>query len=107
MIAILCKEARLLEKDKDVLKFALKGVAGKGSSELCTELGNYFYEKEEWEEAIIWYYNAAYETECQMSLKAATAEPLKQLVDCYEKMEMPEVAEEYRKQLEVVTNTNM
>ena len=107
VIAILCKEARLLEKDKDVLKFALKGVASKGSSELCTELGNYFYEKEEWEEAIIWYYNAAYETECQMSLKAATAEPLKQLVDCYEKMEMPEVAEEYRKQLEVVTNTNM
>ena len=102
VIAILCKEARLLNRDSDVLKYSLKGVASKGSSELCMELGHYFYEKEEWSEAVIWYYNAAYETSCQMSLKAATVEPLTQLVSCYEKLGMPEVAEEYRKQLEEV-----
>ena len=67
------------------------------------ELGHYFYEKEEWEEAVIWYYNAAYETPCQMSLKAATTEPLTQIVSCYEKLGMQSVADEYRKQLELVT----
>ena len=49
--AILCKEARLLGKDSDMLKFSLKGVAGQGSSELCMELGHYFYEKEEWDKS--------------------------------------------------------
>ena len=98
-IAILCKEARILGKDSDFLKYSLKGVASQGSSELCMELGHYFYEKEEWNEAVIWYYNAAYETPCQMSLKAATTEPLTQIVSCYERLNMPEVAEEYRKQL--------
>ena len=98
-IAILCKEARLLGKDSDFLKYSLKGVASQGSSELCMELGHYFYERKEWAEAVIWYYNAAYETPCQMSLKAATTEPLTQLVSCYEEMGMSEVAEEYRRQL--------
>ena len=99
-VAILCKEARLLKKESDILKYSLKGVASKGSSELCMELGHYFYDKQEWSEAVIWYYNAAYETPCQMSLKAATTEPLTQIVSCYEKLGMPEVAKEYRKQLE-------
>ena len=99
-VAILCKEARLLNKDSDILKYSLKGIASNGSSELCMELGHYFYEKEEWSEAVIWYYNAAYETPCQMSLKAATTEPLTQIVSCYKNMGMPEVAREYQKQLE-------
>lgn len=101
-VAILCKEARLLKRDSDVLKYSLKGIASKGSSELCMELGHYFYDKEEWSEAVIWYYNAAYETPCQMSLKSATTEPLSQIVSCYEKLDMPEVAEEYQKQLEEI-----
>ena len=99
-IAILCKEARMNGKASDFLKYSLKGVASQGSSELCMELGHYFYEREEWAEAAIWYYNAAYETPCQMSLKAATTEPLMQLVSCYEKLNIPEMAEEYRRQLE-------
>lgn len=99
-VAILCREARILKQDSNVLKYSLKGIASKGSSELCMELGHYFYDKEEWSEAVIWYYNAAYETSCQMSLKAATTEPLTQLVSCYEKLGMEKMAEEYKKQLE-------
>jgi len=100
IIAILCKEARLTGRDSEVLKYALKGVASKGSSELCLELGHYFYEKEEYEEAAIWYYNAAFETECLMSIRTATAAPLEQLIECYEKLGHSDVAEEYRNKLE-------
>ena len=99
-VAILCKEARLMGQDSEVMKYALKGVASEGSSELCMELGHYYYEKADWEEAAIWYYNAAYETPCQMSLKAATTEPLSKLVSCYEQLGLDDVAEEYKKQLE-------
>ena len=99
-VAILCKKARELGQDSEMMKYALKGVASQGSSELCMELGHYFYAKEDWEEAAIWYYNAAYETPCQMSLKAATSEPLSKLISCYENLGLTEVAEEYKKQLE-------
>ena len=101
-VAILCKKARILGRNSELMKYALKGIAGQGSSELCMELGHYYFALEDWEEAAIWYYNAAYETPCQMSLKTATSEPLSRLIDCYEAMEMEEVAEEYRKQLEKV-----
>ena len=99
-VAVLCKKARLLGQDSEILKYALKGVASQGSSELCMELGHYYFALEDWEEAVIWYYNAAYETPCQMSLKAATSEPLSRIVACYENMNMPQVALEYKKTLE-------
>ena len=92
-----------MNKDSDILKYSLKGVASNGSSELCMELDSKGISNTEWSEAVIWYYNAAYETPCQMSLKSATTEPLIQLVSCYEKLGMPEVAEEYRRQLEEVS----
>ena len=99
-VAILCKKARVLGQDSEVMKYALKGVASQGSSELCMELGHYFYNVKDWEEAAIWYYNAAYETPCQMSLKAATSEPLSKLISCYENLGLQEVAEKYKKQLQ-------
>ena len=99
-VAILCKKARVWGQDSEVMKYALKGVSSQGSSELCMELGHYFYNVKDWEEAAIWYYNAAYETPCQMSLKAATSEPLSRLISCYENLGLQEVAEEYKKQLE-------
>lgn len=99
-VAILCKKARVLGQDSEVMKYALKGVASEGSSELCMELGHYFYSAKDWEEAAIWYYNAAYETPCQMSLKAATSEPLSWLISCYENLGLQEVAEKYKKQLQ-------
>ena len=99
-VAILCKKARVLGQDSEVMKYALKGVASEGSSELCMELGHYFYSAKDWEEAAIWYYNAAYETPCQMSLKAATSEPLSRLISCYENLGLQEVAEKYKKQLQ-------
>ena len=103
-VAILCKKARVLGQDSEVMKYALKGVASQGSSELCMELGHYFYNVKDWEEAAIWYYNAAYETPCQMSLKAATSEPLSRLISCYENLGLQEVVEEYKKQLENLEN---
>lgn len=88
-IAILCKEARLKKSMVDVMKYALKGVATKGSSELCLELGHVYFERQDYEEASIWYYNAAYETKCLMDLKSSTDFPLERLEMCHALLENP------------------
>ena len=49
---------------------------------------------------MIWYYNAAYETSPILTLLSSTKEPLEGLVRCYEKLGMPEQAEEYAVRLQ-------
>ncbi|MGN1315099.1 MAG: glycosyltransferase family 2 protein [Lachnospiraceae bacterium] len=82
--ALLCRKAVLTEDFPLLLKYGLKGVATKGSSELCLELGKYFQGKKDYAEAILWYHNAVEETESLMALKASTDEPLERMKECYE-----------------------
>jgi len=66
------------------MKYCLRNVAdGKGTAEICYELGEYFMEIEDYKEATIWYYNAAYETECELNIHYAGDYPLKRLAECY------------------------
>ena len=83
-------------------KYALKVIADEGCSEICSELGDFYAAGEDYEEAAIWYYNACYETEAMLTLKSKGAETLKKLAACYEKLGMPEVAESYRAETELV-----
>lgn len=85
-VALLCREAVLNGNQKDLLKYGLKGVATRGSSELCMELGKFFQEKEDYEEAMLWYYNAANGTQSLMSLKASTSEPKERIAQCEKKL---------------------
>jgi hypothetical protein len=67
-----------------LMKYSLRNIAdGKGSSEVCYILGEYFYEIGDFKEATIWYYNAAYETECELNIHYAGDYPLKRLAECY------------------------
>jgi glycosyltransferase involved in cell wall biosynthesis len=47
----------------EMMKYALKAVAAGSCSEICYELGEHYRETEDYPEAEIWYYNAAYETQ--------------------------------------------
>lgn len=67
-------------------KYGMKVLAAGGCSELCRELGDFYLEKEDFEEAAIWYYNACYETEPVLALKAAGEETLQKLAFCNEKI---------------------
>lgn len=75
----------LIKKDVNgLMKYSLHNIAdGKGSSEICYTLGEYFYENGDYKEASIWYYNAAYETECELNIHLAGDYPLKRLAECY------------------------
>ena len=50
----------------------------------------------------MWYYNAAYETECILNVQYAGSIPLKGLAECYEAVGNVEMAEKYRDELETL-----
>lgn len=100
LLYIQCVLVRYARQKGDIellMKHALKNIAAEASSEVCYELGTYYYEKEEYEEALIWYYNAAYETECQLNIRYAKEYPLKMLALCYNALHNKEQYEAYWK----------
>ena len=59
--------------------YALKGTAMGGCAELCCELGAYYESCGEDQEAAMWYYNAANETESVLNIACHTTIPQKAL----------------------------
>ena len=67
-----------------LMKYCLRNIAdGKGSSEVCYILGDYFYGIGDFREATVWYYNAAYETAAELNIRYAGDYPLRRLAECY------------------------
>ena len=88
-----------------ILGSALKNIAdGKGSAEVCTCLGNYYETCEENQEAILWYYNAAYETQCELCLRYSQELPLEGLIRCYEQLGDLEQAAYYQEEMQRLGN---
>lgn len=96
---ILVRAARWKEDHVALMKYALKAVALEGCSEICCELGLFFEQTGDFEEAAIWYYNAAYGTQPVLVKASAEKEPLEGLVRCYHALGMEEQEDNYRKEL--------
>ena len=82
-----CVLARYYRQQEQYDKFfsvALKNVAQEGYSEVCCELGAYYLSKKDFEEASLWYYNAAFEVQPVLDIEAGGVIPLKALSKCYE-----------------------
>ena len=82
---ILARYYRLQNEIDRFFSIALKNVAQDGCSEICCELGAYYLAKEDYNEAALWYYNAAYEVTPALNVEAGGGIPLAALADCYEK----------------------
>lgn len=68
----------------EFFKVCLKNVALKeASSEICYQLGEYYYLANDYKEACLWYYNAAYETNPDLNIHYGGDYPLNRLADCY------------------------
>lgn len=91
---VLARSARLRGDDTAFIKYALKSVAAGGCAEICYEIGRYFHYKKDYKEASIWYYNAAFETECILYRLCAEVYAKKALAECYEKLGYYERAQE-------------
>lgn len=81
-----CVLARIYRMEQNVnefFKLTLKDMLTTPCAEICCELGEYFLACEDYEEAIMWFYNAAFETESILNVHASGDLPLQRLSDCY------------------------
>lgn len=99
---VVAKAARLAEEDVTFFKYANKVLVSGGNSEICMEMGLFFEKHSDLEEAVIWYYNAIYETQPVLSLESGRRHSLEGLIRCYEKLGMPEQVCRYREELDSI-----
>ncbi len=89
----------VLEKNaEELLKYSLKDATTEMSSEMCYELGDYYYAKGDYDEAIVWYYNAAYECESILDIKKSKELPRLALAKCYRALGNEEQASDYERE---------
>ncbi len=95
----------MLEKDADaMLKYSLKDAITEMSSEMCYELGNYYYNKKDLDEAIVWYYNAAYECSSILDIRKSRELPRLAIAKCYRELGNEEQALDYEREASDVLN---
>ncbi len=82
-----------------LLKYSLKDAISEMSSEMCYELGDYYYGKDDLDEAIVWYYNAAYECSSIIDIKKSGSFPRLALAKCYRKLGNEEQAADYEREV--------
>lgn len=94
---VLARHFRLNGNVNEFFKLTLKDTAVNPCSEICCELGWYFQAADDYEEAALWFYNAAYETESILDVRTSGKLPLEGLCACYEHQGLHAQAEEYRR----------
>ncbi len=104
---VVAHAARLAGDTIKFFKYISKVIAEEANSEACCEMGHFYEEIEDWEEAAVWYYNAVYETQPILNIRAGGAESLEGLIRCYEKLGYEGQAEIYRGELAKRTLENV
>ena len=97
---ILAHASRVQGDVSQFFKYAMKVVLTEECSEICMELGEHYETIGDLEEAHIWYYNAAYETQPVCNIRMGKEIPIRKLAEVADKAGLPDVANEYRKQLD-------
>ena len=67
-------------------KTTLKAVADNPPAEMCLILGTFYMNQADYEEAVLWLYNAAFETESILDAASSGNKPLSLLGKCYEEL---------------------
>lgn len=81
---VLAHAYRLEDNKNEFFKLTIKDMLTVPCSEICYELGTYFLSQKDYDEAVLWFYNAAYETESILDIHTGGDLPLLGLVECYE-----------------------
>lgn len=80
---VLARAYRLQKNDRDFFTQCIKETAREEPcSEICYELGEYYMTCKEFDDAILWFYNAAYETESIVDIHAGGDAALARLEEC-------------------------
>ena len=99
-VCVVVRSARIRGDYLKMFRYAMKDAASDDGSvsEVCYELGEYYRSRKDYQEAAIWYYNAAYETSSILNIHTSKDLPLLGLCQCYDALGMTEQAEVYRKE---------
>lgn len=98
--ACVCARAARLRGDIPLFfKNAMKAVAVGSCSEICCELGEYYISAGDLEEAYLWLYNAAAETESVLDIRSSQEQPRELLAELCRKMGREEEAQEWMRQI--------
>ncbi|MBR6477457.1 MAG: glycosyltransferase family 2 protein, partial [Lachnospiraceae bacterium] len=92
---VVARAARLMEEPVIFFKYVSKVISTMLCSEICCELGHFYEDAGDLEEAVIWYHKAVFQTKPLMSVASGNQEPLRGLVHCYGSMGMEEQAAKY------------
>lgn len=84
-ICVLARYYRQSNDGNHFFSIALKNVAENSFSEVCCELGFYYQDQKDYEEAILWFRKAVYEAHPVLDIETGGCIPLHALADCYEK----------------------
>ncbi len=87
-----------------LLKYALKDAISEMSSEMCYELGDFYFAKKDYDEAIVWYFNAAYECSSILDIKKNMELPRLALAKCYRAIGNEEQAADYEREATEIVN---
>ncbi|MBR0163451.1 MAG: glycosyltransferase family 2 protein [Lachnospiraceae bacterium] len=79
---ILARAAMIAGDEKSLMRYALRDVASEASAEMCFELGVFYRDEGDIHEAMIWFYNAAYETTPLLDVHRGSIRPLTELAAC-------------------------
>lgn len=85
-VCVLCHIYRETERTEKFFVAALKMMPDGMCAELCYEIGNFFMEQEEYEEAIQWFDSAAHGMEAIIDVRRRGVLPLLEMSRCYRKM---------------------
>ena len=96
---VVARAARLNGDVVTFFKYATKVLAMEENSEICCEMGHFYEDTGDYEEAAVWYYNAVYETSPVLKLACGGRESLEGLIRCYEVLGCAEQAAIYAEEL--------
>lgn len=98
-VCVLCRCMKILNDMPGFFKYALRAMAYFPCSEICCELGDYFCQTQDYEEAVRWYNCAASDTSSLLNVHTGGDLPLTGLAVCYSHMadSDPEKREDYKR----------
>ena len=80
---VLARCYRLSNDLNNFFKICLRDMVTSPCAEICVELGEYFFAQNDYDEAAIWFQNAAYETESEVYIRSSGDLPRRRMADCY------------------------
>jgi glycosyltransferase involved in cell wall biosynthesis len=97
---IVARASRLRQDVAGFFKSAIRDTASEGTAEMCCELGAFYKDRGDYPEAVLWYYNAAFNSQSILNIHCSKKIPLTELVWLSRELGKPEEEGYYKGLLE-------